>query len=189
MGMEKWIVMKTESSNRGNIKYGARIIAFFLVGGGLLGILSSVLMGFHFAHLHQSPRVISAIVSTALFAWGILTGVALWRGTPPGFKWAKILFALQVPVFCVARLTYEFSTFFSFRVMVGNTNHYIGGNIGSSSNIYVSPESQGLMFGVNIVAFIALMYLIRVSRFALTEAPSIVLCKMPDLRLSDQRRA
>jgi len=88
--------------------------------------------------------VISSVVSVALFAWGILTGIALWRATPRGFKWAKILFALQVPVFHVARLTYEFSTGFSFRVMVGNTNRYIGGDIGSSLNFDVSPPIPGL---------------------------------------------
>src|SRR5882757_10360667 len=108
----------------------ARIIAFFLIAGGLLGIVNLVLMGFHFADL----------LSAALFAWSIVTGAILWRGTPRGFKWAKILFALQVPVFGVGRLVYEFSTFFSFRLMIGDTNHYIGGNIGSSSNIHVLPQ-------------------------------------------------
>jgi hypothetical protein len=163
--------MKTDNGCRGKVVYGARIIAFFLLAGGLLGILNSVLMGFHFAHRQESLRVISAILSAALFAWGILTGVALWRGTLRGFKWAKILFALQVPVFSVARLSYEFSTFFSFRVMAGATNHYIGGNIGSSSNLYVAPQSLGLMFGINIIAVIALLYLIRGSRSASTEDP------------------
>ena len=161
--------MKTGNSRKGNVKYGARIIAVFLVVGGLLGIISLVMMHFHLAQQHQSLPVISSVMSVALFAWSILTGVALWQGTPRGFKWAKILFALQVPVFHVARLTYEFSTCFSFRVMIGNTNRYIGGDIGSSLNFDVSPQSLGFMFGINIVAVIALLYLIRASRPASTE--------------------
>ena len=163
--------MKTDNSSKGNVKYGARIIAVFLVVGGLLGILSLVMMHFHLAQQHQSLPVISSVISVALFAWGILTGIALWRATPRGFKWAKILFALQVPVFHVVRLTYEFSTGFSFRVMIGNTNRYIGGDIGSSLNFDVSPQSLGFMFGINIVAVTSLVYLIRASRPASTRVP------------------
>src|SRR5713101_5208580 len=143
------MIMKTDIRSRGNMKYGARIIAVFLVVGGLLGILSLVMMHFHLAQQHQSLPVISSVMSVALFSWGILTGVALLRATPRGFKWAKILFALQVPVFHVARLTYEFSTCFSFRVMIGNTNRYIGGDIGSSLNCNLSPQLRGFMFGIN----------------------------------------
>jgi hypothetical protein len=163
--------MKTDNSSKGNVKYGARIIAVFLVAGGLLGILNLLMMHVHVAQLHQSLPVIFSVVSVALFAWGILTGIVLWRATPRGFKWAKILFALQVPVFHVARLTYEFSTGFSFRVMIGNTNRYVGGDIGSSLNFDLSPQSLGFMFGINIVAVIALVYLIRASRPASTGVP------------------
>jgi hypothetical protein len=163
--------MKTDNSRKGNVKYGARIIAVFLVAGGLLGILSLVMMYFHLAQQHQSLPVVSSVVSLALFAWGMLTGVGLWRATPRGFKWATILFALQVPVFHVARMTYEFSTGFSFRVMIGNTNRYIGGDIGSSLNIALSPQSLEFMFGINIIAVMALVYLIRESRPAPTGVP------------------
>jgi len=46
---EKGELMKTDNSSKGNVKYGARIIAVFLVAGGLLGILSLVMMHFHLA--------------------------------------------------------------------------------------------------------------------------------------------
>ena len=161
--------MKTENHSWQDVKYGTRIIAFFLIAGGLLGILNSVLMSFHFAYQQQSLRVVSTVVAVALFAWGILAGVALWRSRPRGFKWAKLLFALQVPVFSIVHVSYEFSTFFSLRVMIGNTTRHIGADIGSSSNLCWFPESLGLMFGVNIVAVIALLFLIRASRFASVE--------------------
>jgi hypothetical protein len=163
--------VKPDNGSKANVKYGARVIAVFLVLGGLLGILSLIMMHLHLAHLHQSLPVISSVVSVALFAWGIVTGIALWRATPRGFKWAKILLALQVPVFHVARLTYEFSTGFSFRVMIGNTNRYMGGDIGSSLNLDLSPQSLGFMLGINIVAIIALVYLIRASRSPSTRVP------------------
>lgn len=163
--------MKMNNESRGNMKYWTKIIAFSLVAGGLLGIVGSILLGSQFAQQHQSLRAISAIISAALFAWGILTGVALWRATPRGFKWAKLLLALQVPVFSIVHVSYEFSTFFSFRVMIGNTTRHIGGDIGSSSNLYFSAQSLGFMFGINIVAVIALLYLIRASRSASAELP------------------
>ena len=156
--------MKTANSSRGNTKYGARIIAFFLLAGGLLGLIGSLLAVYHCAQQQRVLAGMSGILSAVLFGWCILTGAALWRTTPTGFKWAKLLFAMQVPVFSVARLSYEFSTFFSFRVMIGNTTHHIGGDIGSSSNLNLLTQSLGFLFGINIVAVLIFLYLIRASR-------------------------
>ena len=148
----------------------AKTLAVFLIAGGLLGILESVLKGVHFSQQNQTIRLISSILSAALFAWGIPVGIGLWQGTLAGFKWAKLLFALQVPVFSLVHVSYELSTFLSFRVMLGDTNHYLGGNIGSSSNIYLSADPTGVIFGVNIVAVLALLYLMKASRFAPAKA-------------------
>ena len=41
------------------------------------------------------------------------------------------------------RLTYAFSNGISFRVMVGSTNHYIGGDIGSSLSLPYCPNHWG----------------------------------------------
>jgi hypothetical protein len=155
------------------MKYGSRIIGVFLAFGGLLGLLSLGMMRAHLAELHQGLPVLASALSVALFAWGILTGVALWRATPRGLTWAKILLALQVPVFHVVRLTYEFSTGFSFRVMIGSTNRHVGGDIGSSLNFGLSPELLGFMFGINIVALVALVYLIGASRSAAADIPEL----------------
>jgi hypothetical protein len=144
--------------------YLARIIAFFLLAGGVLGLLGSLSAVYHSARQHHVLAGMSGVLSTALFVWCIPTGAALWRASPSGFKWAKLLFAIQVPVFCIARLSYEFSTFFSFRVLIGNTTRHIGGNIGSSSNLNLLPQSLGLLFGINVVAVVVLLYLIRASR-------------------------
>jgi hypothetical protein len=172
--------MKTVNAGRGETKYGARIIAFFLLAGGLLGMLGSALTAYH--SVQQQQRLlagVSGMLSTVLFAWCIVAGVALWRTTPNGFKWAKLLFAMQVPVFSIARFSYEFSTFFSFRLMIGNTARHIGGDIGSSSNLNLLPQSLGFLFGINIVAVLILLYLIRPSRVLDARdhhpAPSVIL--------------
>jgi hypothetical protein len=156
--------MKPANDARGETKYGARIIAFFLLAGGLLGMLGSAMTAYHSVQQHRALAGVSGMLSTALFAWCIPSGAALWRTTPKGFKWAKLLFAMQVPVFSIARFSYEFSTFFSFRLMIGNTTRHIGGDIGSSSNLNLLPQSLGFLFGINIAAVLILLYLIRSSR-------------------------
>jgi hypothetical protein len=155
--------MKTVNDGSGATKYGARIIALVLLAGGLLGLLGSALSVYHSFQQHRVIVGVSGMISTALFAWCIPIGVALWRTTPNGFKWAKLLFAMQVPVFSIARFSYEFSTFFSFRFMIGNTTRHIGGDIGSSSNLNWLPQSVGFLFGINVVAVLVLLYLIRSS--------------------------
>jgi len=156
--------METANDGRGKTKYGARVIGVFLLAGGLLGLVGSLLAVYQSARQHQLLAEISGILSTGLFAWCIPAGAALWRPTPNGFKWAKFLFAIQVPVFSIARISYEFSTFFSFRVMIGNTTHHIGGNIGSSSNLNLLPQPAGFLFGINIIAVVVFLYLIRASQ-------------------------
>jgi hypothetical protein len=84
--------------------------------------------GVHFPNVYQNARVISATFSAGLFAWSVFTGVLVWGAKPHGFRWAKLLLALQIPAFSVSHTVYEFSTFVSLRVMVGNTSHHIGGH-------------------------------------------------------------
>ena len=128
-------------------KFGARFVAVLLMAGGMLGVLGSVITVYRLLPRGQLSGNVSAALSNALFVWCISTGVALWRRTPAGFKWAKLLFALQIPVFTIARFAYEFSTFFSFRMMIGNTTHNCGGNIGSSANLNLLPESVAPLLG------------------------------------------
>ena len=163
-------MMKTANDSREKARYGARIVASFLLAGGLLGLVGSILALYHSVQRHQIPAGISGILSIGLFAWCIPTGVAVWRIKGSGLRWAELLFAIQVPVFTIARFSYEFSTFLSLRVMIGNTTHHIGGDIGSSSNLNLLPRPLGFLFGINIVAVLVLLYLIRASRVCFREA-------------------
>ena len=105
-----------------------------------------------------------------VFGWGALKGIDLWRGKPSGYQWARILFALQIPAFSVARSSYEFSTGASARVLFGNSNRRFGTDIGSSLNFQISPEPQGRMLGINFVAVLVLIYLLMVWRSELARA-------------------
>jgi hypothetical protein len=157
-------MMKAAIDNREKSRWGARVVASFLLAGGLLGLVGSAPGLYHSVQLRQVAAGISGILSIGLFAWCISTGISVWRIEASGLKRAKLLFAIQVPVFTVERFSYEFSTFFSLRVMIGNTTRRIGANIGSSSNLNLLPHPSGLLFGINIVAVLVLLYLIRASR-------------------------
>src|SRR5215471_11851193 len=137
--------------------FGSRLISLLLIAGGILGILAAVFLIQGLVQHDQPGRAIVPAISIAVFGWCIFQGVQLWRGKPSGYHWAKILFALQIPGFCVSRLTYEFSTGISARVMFGNSSRQFGADIGSSLNLLISPEPQGWMLGINLVAVAALV--------------------------------
>jgi hypothetical protein len=60
--------MKPANDTRGETKYGARIIAFFLLGGGLLCMLGSAMTVYHSVQQHRALAGVSGMPSTALFA-------------------------------------------------------------------------------------------------------------------------
>ena len=72
-------MMKTANDSREKARYGARIIASFLLAGGLLGLVGSILALYLSVQLRQVPAGISGILSIGSFAWCIPTGVAVWR--------------------------------------------------------------------------------------------------------------
>ena len=148
---------------KNSVRYGARIISFLLIVGGILGILAAVSLAIGFTHQHRPYRVIVPVASIGVFAWGMLKGIDLWRGKPTGYRWARILFALQIPAISVARFSYEFSTGVSGRILFGHSNRRFGADIGSSLNLLVSPDPQGWMLGINIVPLIVLVYLLKIS--------------------------
>jgi hypothetical protein len=159
-------------SQRLPISYGARFVSVLLMAGGLLGIFVSIQMAVHFAHESRTDRFVVAALSIPLFAWCMPVAVSLWRGNPRGYRWATILFAAQIPAFCISRLTYEFSTGASGRIMFGHSSHRFGANIGSSLNLLVSPEPPGWMVGINLVAIVVVIYLWTLTRRARSAATS-----------------
>jgi hypothetical protein len=143
---------------------GARIVSVVLGLGGLAGIIASAEMALHLAHEGRAGHVVVPVISIPLFAWCVIKAVDLWRGRAAGYRWAKLLFLLQIPAFCLSRLTYEFSTALSARILVGHSDRLFGANIGSSLNLLVSREPMGWLIGINVVALLAFLYLLVVTR-------------------------
>jgi hypothetical protein len=142
---------------------GSRLISLILIAGGILGIMAAVFLIRGLIQHDQPDRMIVPTLSIALFGWSIFQGAQLWRGKPSGYRWAKILFAMQIPVFCIPRLSYEFSTELSVRMMFEDSNQRFLADIGSSLNFLISPEPQRWLIGINLVAVAALAYLLTKS--------------------------
>ena len=85
----------------------ARVLAILLAAGGVVGIGVGVWMGYTFIQTHWIYGVLVAAL-LGLFVWSVIAGIRLWRGEPKGWKWATILFALQIPIFTIPGLSYEF---------------------------------------------------------------------------------
>jgi len=151
-------------SDSRNVRWGARLLVVLLVVGGLLGIAAAIPLIQNFARQGEQLRIIVPALSIPVFGWCIWTGINLWRGLASGYRWATILFALQIPAVCISRVTYEFSTGFSARVLFGNSTRQFGANIGSSLNFLISPEPLGWMLGINLIAVAAVAYLLIASR-------------------------
>ncbi len=155
------LIMSAASSL--STRWGARFAAFLLIAGGILGIIVSVALAQGFAQQQRLYRIIVPLISIAVFVWGGTKGIDLWRGKSDGYRWGKILFALQIPAFSAGRLSYEYSTCMSARILFGNSNRTFGADIGSSLNLLISPEPLGWMVEINILALINFMYLLKVS--------------------------
>lgn len=141
---------------------GVRVLAVFLIVGGLVGIglaIWMVVLG-----MNQPLFAVFAVFIAALFAFACWQGLQLWKGTPGGYRWAKVLFAAQIPALSVGGLTYGFYTLLGASLRLGTGVSKFDFNIGSAFNLMHSPESQPTYVGVNVVALLAFAYLMLQSR-------------------------
>lgn len=149
--------MSTEIGAAESAPVGVRILAFMLIAGGIIGIGLSIWMAV--LGMQQPVFAVSAVVFAAAFAFTTWQGVKLWKGTSGGYKWAKILFAAQIPSLSAGGLSYGFYTLLGFNVQIGSGVEALDFNLGSALNVMYSPEAQPAYVGVNLVALVAFAYL------------------------------
>jgi hypothetical protein len=103
-------------------------------------------------------------VFVVIFGLSTWTGIDLWRGKERAYKWAKILFAAQIPQVSLPGFAYHFySALVLFLAYSRQTDSKLGLNfeLGSSIALWFSPQTEDLAFGVNLVALTALILLIK----------------------------
>jgi hypothetical protein len=141
--------------------FAVRGLAALLCIGGAIGIGISIYFAIRGFQSHWIYLVMFSLF-TSVYVWAIITGIRLWRGDPRGMKWAKILFATQIPVFTFPGITYEWYTGLSMTLMRGHVEHTLSFDMGSGFNFYLDTRITDVAYGVNIVALVALVILYTV---------------------------
>jgi len=155
------------------VSWGLRVLACLLMLGGVLGIGLAFLMAYQFLQVHWIYLVFVAAF-LALFAWSALTGLRLWRGERRGWKWATILFAMQIPVLTVPGLAYEYYTGLAIKLIGGRADTSFSLGLGANAQLYLDTRITDLVYGVNLFALGAVIYLLmkRPGRQAQPIAPT-----------------
>jgi len=135
-----------------------------LIIGGVAGIVGALLV-------EAGARTFSDLgfvgFAVLLFAGSVWIGVDLWSGKPRGYKWAKVLLLLQVPNISIPGFSYQFYS----GLMLGlsfsreaDSKLNLLFELGSQMNFQFSRAVEDLVFGVNLVALAAFIYLIKASK-------------------------
>src|SRR5215510_9955776 len=96
-----------------------KLLSLMLIVGGIYGVIFAI--WFVVQTLRQGNAIVPAgfgLLFIAVFVWSALKGRDLWKGRPAGYKWAKILFAVQIPLISVPGLSYWFYTGLTVWLMV-----------------------------------------------------------------------
>lgn len=142
---------------------GPKFLAFLLTVGGVLGVGISVYLAYTFVQQHWIYIVLAAAFG-ALFVWTTLTGIHLWQNKPRGWKWGKIVFAAQIPVLTVPGFSYEYYSGIAIKVLGGQADSHFKMEVGANANFYLDTRITDLMYGVNVFALLAFVYLLVKSR-------------------------
>ena len=142
---------------------GVRFFALLLIIGGVLGMGLSIYMAYTYLQQHWIYLLL-VLGLFVVFGWSALTGVRLWRDQPRGWKWAKILYAAQIPVLTVPGLDYEYYTGIAIKLLGGEADNVFEFGLGASATLYLDTGVTGLVYGVNLFAVIALIYLLSRAR-------------------------
>ena len=143
-----------------------RVISLLLVIGAALGIVLGLPMWFRLLRgdLQATPVVLLFdFLFVALFAFSFWVGLKLWSGAPVAINWAKILLLAQIPSIRLPGFVYEFQTLGVATRILFNDGPHFNLHLGSAITIYVSSTIHDVIVGVNVVAIIALVCLLRAS--------------------------
>lgn len=152
------------SKKDGSPGVGVKLVASLLMFGGIFGVVVG---------LYQEWQLLTTVgvrlaALTGLFVLllgsCVWVGFELWHGEPWAFKWAKIIFAAQVPIFSVSGFAFD-GFFTGLRVYLAISerppNLRFGFNLSSGIHFVLGPQVDYWLFGINLVAVIALIHLVR----------------------------
>lgn len=145
-----------------------RFLAIVLMAGGALGACLFVFLGGRFLY-QLNPSVLGRqwvyAVPLALllwlFVWSVIVGVRFWRRESRGWKWATILFAMQIPILTVPGLSYTYYTGLAIALVGGRVAKPFSLEFGSQASVWLDPRINDLVYAINLFALAAAVYLFR----------------------------
>src|SRR5690348_5165014 len=155
---------------KSGVPRGVRIVSLLLSVGGLVGVGIASLTQFELLRqtgFHPSLRTGLVGVFLFAFAFSIWIGILLWQGRRSAVFWSEILLALQIPVITIANVLYEFpeGCIALIQLIPGSIIKFeFEFHFGSGFQINFGSEVEQLVFGINVAALAALIYLMRLSR-------------------------
>src|SRR5262245_40667566 len=148
---------------------GIKFISLLLIVGGVAGVLAGVwadVQTLQQTGLRPSFCLISIALIILLFGWSVWVGVLLWKSRPEGYKWAKVLFAAQIPFFTLPGFSFSgFYTGMTIYLALSRAapNLRFGFQLQSALHFLISEKVNNVLFGVNFVAIFALAHLFYVT--------------------------
>jgi hypothetical protein len=153
--------MDTQSASPGK---GVKSVALLLMLGGIFGVVVGLYQELQALTNFGIRAATMTGIFVLLFGWCVWVGFELWHGEPWTYRWAKIIFAAQIPIIVVPG--FAFDGFFTglriyFIISDRAPNIRWGFNLSSSIHFLFSSQVDYWLFGINFLAVIALFYLIR----------------------------
>ena len=150
---------------KGRISAGIKFVSLLLILGGVFGILIGLWTDYQVVKqsgFRPSLPLITTGLCILLFGWCVHVGLSLWRNKPEAYRWAKIIFAAQIPVFTFPGFYFSgFYTGLVLHLMLSRESpklrFYFG--LQSSMRFVISEQIQNVLVGVNLVAIFVLIYL------------------------------
>ena len=145
-----------------------KLVAILLGMGGLAGLSIALWTETSLLFQQGGNRINAALVGLFAFIYGVSTwtGIELWRKKPPAFTWAQVLLVAQIPTVGFPGFAYYFYTGLTLYLSFSTRHDAVSGvecQIGSAFHFQISQEIEGFVWGINLVAILAL-YLLGKSR-------------------------
>lgn len=105
-----------------------------------------------------SLLIVAALL--ALFVWSVIVGVRFWRRQGRAWKWAAILFAMQVPILTIPGVHYEYYTGIAVQLLGGHAAKLFNLELGSQASVLFGGAMVDVVYGVNLFAVAAVVFLL-----------------------------
>jgi hypothetical protein len=149
---------------RKNAELHRKLVAVLLAVGGLAGLGVTLWMEIKILSGPAGNRIAAALMGLFAFIYGASTwtGIELWRKKPHAFTLAQILLLAQIPSVGFPGFAYYFYTGLTLYLSLSTRSDVATGfefQLGSAFHFQISREIDGSVWGVNLVAILALYFL------------------------------